>query len=155
MLSRSAARVRARRLATTEAAGKPAVAFDLERARRDTPGCARVAHLNNAGAALPPTPVTEAVLGHLALEAEIGGYEAAARACDAIDHVYEAAARLPARRGGDRRERHARVGHGLLLAALREGGPHPHRQGGVREQLHRVPPGGAAHWRGGRGHPRR
>ena len=70
------------------------MAFDLERARRDTPGCARVAHFNNAGAALPPTPVTEAVLGHLALEAEIGGYEAAARARDAIDHVYEAVARL-------------------------------------------------------------
>jgi len=53
-----------------------------------------VAHFNNAGAALPPTPVTEAVLGHLALEAEIGGYEAAARARDAIEHVYEAVARL-------------------------------------------------------------
>jgi len=70
------------------------VAFDLERARRDTPGCARVVHFNNAGAALPPTPVTEAVLRHLTLEAEIGGYEAAARARDAIDHVYDAVARL-------------------------------------------------------------
>ena len=30
--------------------------FDVERARRDTPGSRNVAHLNNAGAALPPTP---------------------------------------------------------------------------------------------------
>ena len=34
--------------------------FDIERARRDTPGTANVAHLNNAGAALPPTQVTDA-----------------------------------------------------------------------------------------------
>ena len=68
--------------------------FDLARARRDTPGCTRVAHFNNAGAALPPTAVTEAVLGHLALEAEIGGYEAAARAHEALDHVYDALAAL-------------------------------------------------------------
>ena len=70
------------------------MAFDLERARRDTPGCARVVHFNNAGAALPPAEVTEAVLRHLTLEAEIGGYEAAARARDAIDHVYDAVASL-------------------------------------------------------------
>src|SRR5438045_692530 len=38
----------------------PSVVFDIERARRDTPGAARVAHLNNAGAALPPVQVTEA-----------------------------------------------------------------------------------------------
>ena len=55
-------------------AGAAPVAFDLERARRDTPGCARVAHFNNAGAALPPAAVTAAGLGHLTLEAEVGGY---------------------------------------------------------------------------------
>ena len=70
------------------------MAFDLERARRETPACARVIHFNNAGAALPPAAVTEAVTGHLALEADIGGYEAAARARDAIDHVYDAVAAL-------------------------------------------------------------
>src|SRR5262249_6298641 len=37
---------------------------------------------------------TEAVLAHLALEAEIGGYEAAARARDVIYHVYGAGARV-------------------------------------------------------------
>ena len=55
--------------------------FDVERARRDTPGVARVAHLNNAGAALPPSVVTEAVIAHLRLEAEIGGYEGPPMRC--------------------------------------------------------------------------
>jgi cysteine desulfurase/selenocysteine lyase len=68
--------------------------FDVERARRDTPGVARVAHLNNAGSALPPTQVTEAVIAHLRLEAEIGGYEAAGAVRDRIDAVYPSIARL-------------------------------------------------------------
>ncbi|HXL96042.1 MAG TPA: aminotransferase class V-fold PLP-dependent enzyme [Streptosporangiaceae bacterium] len=68
--------------------------FDVERARRDTPGTARVAHLNNAGSALPPTQVTEAVIAHLRLEAEIGGYEAADAVRDRIDAVYPSIARL-------------------------------------------------------------
>jgi cysteine desulfurase / selenocysteine lyase len=68
--------------------------FEVERARRDTPGVARVAHLNNAGAALPPSPVTEAVIAHLRLEAEIGGYEAAEAARDQVEGVYAAVARL-------------------------------------------------------------
>jgi cysteine desulfurase / selenocysteine lyase len=70
------------------------VGFDVERARRDTPGVAKVAHLNNAGAALPPSQVTEAVIAHLRLEAEIGGYEAANAARDRTEAVYAAIARL-------------------------------------------------------------
>ncbi len=68
--------------------------FDLQRARQDTPGCHNVLHFNNAGAALMPQPVLDATIGHLQLEAQIGGYEAAAQAEDAIEHVYDAAAAL-------------------------------------------------------------
>jgi cysteine desulfurase/selenocysteine lyase len=71
-----------------------AVAFDIERARRDTPGASRVAHLNNAGAALPPTQVTDAMIAHLRRESEIGGYEAAAAAAGLVEHTYTAIAQL-------------------------------------------------------------
>jgi cysteine desulfurase/selenocysteine lyase len=70
------------------------VAFDVDRARRDTPGASRVAHLNNAGAALPPSQVTEAVIAHLRREAEFGGYEAAEAAAEHIEATYPAIARL-------------------------------------------------------------
>jgi selenocysteine lyase/cysteine desulfurase len=69
-------------------------AIDLARARAETPGCAHVAHLNNAGASLMPEPVLEAMLGHLRLEATIGGYEAAAREHERIDSTYDAIAQL-------------------------------------------------------------
>jgi cysteine desulfurase / selenocysteine lyase len=68
--------------------------IDIERARRDTPAVNKILHFNNAGAALMPTPVLEAQLRHLRLEAEIGGYEAAAAADDRIEAVYDSIARL-------------------------------------------------------------
>jgi cysteine desulfurase / selenocysteine lyase len=68
--------------------------FDLERARAETPGCARVLHLNNAGAGLMPRPVRDAVVAHLKREASVGGYEAADAAHDAVARVYDAAASL-------------------------------------------------------------
>ncbi len=68
--------------------------FDLARARRDTPGTRQVAHLNNAGAALPPVQVTEAVIGHLRAEAQIGGYEAAAAAAGELAATYSSLSRL-------------------------------------------------------------
>jgi cysteine desulfurase/selenocysteine lyase len=68
--------------------------FDLARARAETPGCAHVAHFNNAGAALTPRPVLDAVLGHLEREATIGGYEAAAEADDRLEAVYDELAAL-------------------------------------------------------------
>ncbi|HLJ82034.1 MAG TPA: aminotransferase class V-fold PLP-dependent enzyme, partial [Ktedonobacterales bacterium] len=70
------------------------MAIDVERARAETPGCAVVTHLNNAGAALMPQPVLDATVAHLELEAHIGGYEAAERQHEAIEHVYDAVARL-------------------------------------------------------------
>lgn len=68
--------------------------FDIQRARRETPGCRNVAHFNNAGAALMPQPVIDAQLNHLQLEAAIGGYEAAEHARATIERVYESAAGL-------------------------------------------------------------
>ncbi|QXD17224.1 aminotransferase class V-fold PLP-dependent enzyme [Rhodocaloribacter litoris] len=68
--------------------------MDVARARQDTPGCERVLHFNNAGMALPPRPVLEAQIAHLRREAETGGYEAAAEAHEALEHTYDALARL-------------------------------------------------------------
>lgn len=68
--------------------------LDVARARAETPGCANVIHLNNAGAGLMPAPVLAALEEHLELEAYIGGYEAAAHAHDALEHTYDAIARL-------------------------------------------------------------
>lgn len=56
--------------------------LDVERARRETPGCAEAAYLNNAGSAPPPRVVLERMVEHLRLEARLGGYEAACpRSC--------------------------------------------------------------------------
>src|SRR5438128_3707681 len=70
------------------------MALDVASLRSDTPGVANVVHFNNAGAALPPRPVLDAVTSHLAREAAIGGYEAAADAADRLADVYDAVAAL-------------------------------------------------------------
>jgi selenocysteine lyase/cysteine desulfurase len=73
---------------------RPADPAALSRWRADTPGCERLVHLNNAGAALTPLPVRQAVADHLALESEIGGYEAADARVDALGRAYAALGRL-------------------------------------------------------------
>ncbi len=67
---------------------------EVIRLRADTPGCSEVLHFNNAGAALQPKPVFQAVNSHLELEYKIGGYEAKARCQEKLDHFYTAFATL-------------------------------------------------------------
>jgi selenocysteine lyase/cysteine desulfurase len=74
---------------------------DVARVRADTPGCATVVHLNNAGASLPPAPVLDAQLAHLRREAQIGGYEAQEEAQARIEAVYASVARLLGAAGPD------------------------------------------------------
>lgn len=68
--------------------------IDLAALRADTPGCAEVLHLNNAGASLPTRQVVEAVTGHLTREMLTGGYEAAREAEPAVRDTYAALAAL-------------------------------------------------------------
>src|SRR5215467_886417 len=73
---------------------KPDGGLDLARLRAETPGCAHVLHLNAAGSALPSQRTLDATLDHLKLEAEIGGYEAAAMAHDELEGFYPSVAHL-------------------------------------------------------------
>ena len=82
---------RAGRLSTPTGSG---VGIDIEQARADTPGCAHVAHFNNAGASLPPRVVLDTVVEHLELESRIGGYAAADVVAPRAAAVYESVARL-------------------------------------------------------------
>ena len=67
---------------------------ELRRWRADTPTCERRTHLNNAGAALMPRPVRQAVDAYLDLEDELGGYEATEASAEAIHASGDALARL-------------------------------------------------------------
>jgi cysteine desulfurase/selenocysteine lyase len=68
--------------------------IDIDRIRADTPAVARLVYLHNAGAALMPVPVVEAMKRHIDLEAEIGGYAAAQWESDRLQAVYGSVARL-------------------------------------------------------------
>ncbi len=68
--------------------------IDEAAVRADTPGVANVAHLNNAGAALPPRQVVDRTVAHLRREADIGGYEAAFEARTELEDVYRSIAAL-------------------------------------------------------------
>lgn len=68
--------------------------MNIERLRSETPGCKERIHLNNAGAALMPEPVTRTIQDHIVLESRIGGYEAADQRRDAIQAAYSSVAEL-------------------------------------------------------------
>lgn len=68
--------------------------LDLKNIRTDTPATQRRAYLHNAGAALTPAPIVQAMKDYLDLEAEIGGYAAAIREAPRMDGVYRSVARL-------------------------------------------------------------
>lgn len=68
--------------------------LDLTTVRADTPGVQYVIHFNNAGASLMPQSVIDAITNHIALEAQIGGYEAAVQQKDSIQAFYTATATL-------------------------------------------------------------
>lgn len=62
--------------------------MDIQQYRLETPGTAHFIHLNNAGAALMPQPVIDAMRHHLDLELINGGYEAAAMERQSIAEFY-------------------------------------------------------------------
>ncbi len=68
--------------------------LNIDELRKDTLGCQHILHFNNAGAALPPMPVTAAIKHHIDLEASIGGYEAATAVKNESELFYDLAARL-------------------------------------------------------------
>ena len=71
-----------------------AVDSELARWRAETPGCEGVTHLNNAGAALVPKVVRDAIRTHLELEERVGGYEAAESQDSKVQETYEHLGRL-------------------------------------------------------------
>jgi cysteine desulfurase / selenocysteine lyase len=75
--------------------------IDVAAERAATPGSSKVAHLNNAGAALPSTATVEAMVDHLRFESERGGYEAADAVVDRLATVRSTAARLLGADDGD------------------------------------------------------
>lgn len=66
----------------------------IQHFRSETPGAAHRTHLNNAGAALMPQPVIDAIQRHFQLEIEMGGYEAEAAAYEDTEAFYDVMAQF-------------------------------------------------------------
>jgi selenocysteine lyase/cysteine desulfurase len=71
-----------------------AAGSDLARWRAETPGCEHLVHLNNAGAALVPRAVRDAIAAHLDREERLGGYEAAEDQAAQLHAAYDSVACL-------------------------------------------------------------
>ncbi|WP_370287665.1 aminotransferase class V-fold PLP-dependent enzyme [Nocardioides sp.] len=69
-------------------------AIDVAAERDLTPGVRGHVFLDSAGSSLPPTPVVEAMVGHLRREAEVGGYRAALERLDDLERLPVAIGRL-------------------------------------------------------------
>ncbi len=68
--------------------------MDINQIRNDTTGCDSVIHLNNAGAALMPKPVVNAIHNYITKEEAKGGYEAADEEATELNKFYDYAAQL-------------------------------------------------------------
>ncbi|MFD5557458.1 aminotransferase class V-fold PLP-dependent enzyme [Streptomyces sp. NPDC127068] len=81
---------------TNSASGstREALQLDVTALRAETPGCRQVIHFNNAGCGLLATPVLEAMVDHLNLEAQMGGYEASATRSAEVRGFYREIAAL-------------------------------------------------------------
>ena len=73
----------------------PLTDHEIEAIRASTPGCTDdLVHLNHCGSSLPDQRVLDAQIGHLELEAKLGGYEAANAMVDAEAEVSTSIARM-------------------------------------------------------------
>ncbi|XOV77950.1 MAG: aminotransferase class V-fold PLP-dependent enzyme [Aestuariibacter sp.] len=68
--------------------------INVKQYRDVTPGCSNVLHFDNAGAALMPDPVFDAMHNHLLIERNIGGQEAARQAKPVLESFYDEFAML-------------------------------------------------------------
>lgn len=69
-------------------------ALDVEALRAETPGCSAVTHFNHASCSLPPSIVTDTIIGHLSREALLGPSEMGLEAAPKIQEARRAAASL-------------------------------------------------------------
>jgi len=67
---------------------------DISKIRKETPGCDFVIHLNNAGAALMPAIVADAIRDYITEEEKYGGYETTDKKAAELEQFYQYASSL-------------------------------------------------------------
>ncbi|MDO6435706.1 aminotransferase class V-fold PLP-dependent enzyme [Flavitalea sp. BT771] len=68
--------------------------MNISEIRKETPGCDFITHLNNAGAALMPRIVADAIRNYISEEEKYGGYETADKKSAEIEQFYDYASSL-------------------------------------------------------------